>query len=143
MCGLSLALADLAVQHTLSTEFVRATVEARLGSTIQAKLGGGTLFTAAYVARHTARVRGVLTALTKPISLPALCKAHGEAATLVYKDFDRSMNQSIYRSIFLSVDLSVYLSLSACMSTYPSIHPYTHPCIHLYTHLNADVYMHI
>lgn len=72
------------MQHTLSTDFVKNVVEARLGSLIHARLSGGTLFTPAYVARHTARVRGVMSALTRPVSLPAVAKAHGFSEGLFY-----------------------------------------------------------
>jgi len=77
-------LGDLAIQHNLSTEFVQRLVEARLGVVIEAKLSGGTLYTAAYVSRHTARVRGVLSALTRPVSLPQLIRTYGFNETLFH-----------------------------------------------------------
>jgi hypothetical protein len=46
-------------------------------TTVDAKLSGHTLYTSAYTDRHAARVRGVLSALTKPASLPQLVREHG------------------------------------------------------------------
>lgn len=84
-CG-KLTLAELAVAHTLSTDFVRGVVEGRLGAIIDAKMSGSTLFTAAYVCRHTARVRGVLSAVTRPASLPGLLKRHALDESLFFED---------------------------------------------------------
>ena len=42
--------------------------------TLQAKMSGGSLYTSTYVTRHNARVRGVLSALTKPAALSQLIK---------------------------------------------------------------------
>jgi len=72
-----LSIGELAVQHTLTSEFLLRLVEPRLGSAIDATLSGGALYTAAYVARHTARVRGVLSGVTRPVSLPQLVREHG------------------------------------------------------------------
>jgi len=80
-----LTLAEIAVAHALSTDFVTSVVESRIGALIHAKLSGGSLFTASYVARHLARVRGVLSALHGPASLPALLKAHGFNEALFYE----------------------------------------------------------
>ena len=72
-----LMIGELAVKHTLTTEFLLRLVEPRLGTVIQAKLSSGSLYTSAYVARHAAKVRGVLTAVTRPVSLPQLIKDYG------------------------------------------------------------------
>ena len=68
-------IGDLAVQHTLTSEFVTRLVEPRLGASIHAKLSGGSLYTSTYVTRHNARIRGVMSALTKPAALPQLVRS--------------------------------------------------------------------
>ena len=77
-------LAELAVQHTLPTDFVQKLIEPRLGTVVQAKLAAGVLYTSAYVARHAARVRGALCAVLRPISLSQLIRDHGFNETLFY-----------------------------------------------------------
>jgi hypothetical protein len=69
-------LAELAVLHTLPTEFVTKLIEPRLGTLVHAKLAGGVLYTSAYVARHMARVRGALAAVLRPTSLSQLIRDH-------------------------------------------------------------------
>lgn len=71
-----LTIGDLAVQHTLTSEFITRLVEPRLGLTIDAQMSGGSLYTAAYVTRHNARVRGLLSAITSPASLPQLVREY-------------------------------------------------------------------
>ena len=80
-----ITVGELAVQHNLTADFVAKLVEARLGALIHAKLSGGTLYTAAYFARHTARVRGVLSALSGPASLPQLLREHAFVESLFYE----------------------------------------------------------
>jgi len=81
-------LGDLAMQYSLTTDFVRALVEPRLGTAVQAKLSGSTLYTSSYVARHGARVRGVLSAVLRPASLPQLVREHGFNENLFHECLD-------------------------------------------------------
>ena len=69
-------IGDLAMQYNFSSEFMSKLVEPRLGTLIHAKLSGNALYTSAYTDRHAARVRGVLSALTRPASLPQLVREH-------------------------------------------------------------------
>ena len=78
-------LAELAVHYTLPTSFMAKIIEARLGSIVQAKLAAGVLYTSAYVSRHSARVRGVLSALLRPTSLAQLVREHGFNESLFYE----------------------------------------------------------
>ena len=52
---------------------------------VQAKLAAGVLYTSAYVARHSARVRGALTAVLRPTSLASLIREHGFNETLFHE----------------------------------------------------------
>ena len=81
-------LAELAVQYTLPTEYVAKFIEPRIGTIIQAKLAAGVLYTAAYVARHSARVRGVLCAVLRPTSLASLIREHAFTESLFYECVD-------------------------------------------------------
>ncbi len=83
-----LTLGDLAVQHNLTTDFVRKLVEPRIGGAIRAQLTGGTLYTPAYVERHAARVRGVMCAVLRPVSLPQIVRDHGFNESLFYEALD-------------------------------------------------------
>ena len=64
-------------RYSLTTDFVTRLVEPRLGTVVDAKLSGSTLYTTGYVARHGARVRGVLSAVLRPAALPQLIREHG------------------------------------------------------------------
>ena len=88
-----LTIGDLAVEYTLSADFIRDAVKARLGSIIDATLSGGALFTASYVTRHNARVRGVMNAATSPLSIPAIIRAHGFNEALFHEAL-RELNES-------------------------------------------------
>ena len=83
-----LMLGDLAMQHRLSTDFVMRLLEPRLGSIVQAKLSNNTLYTTGHVARHAARVRGVMAAILRPCSHVSLIKAHGFDEALFYECID-------------------------------------------------------
>lgn len=63
-------------RYSLTTDFVTRLVEPRLGAVVDAKLSGSTLYTTGYVARHGARVRGVLSAALRPAALPQLIREH-------------------------------------------------------------------
>lgn len=77
-------IGDLAMQYNFSSEFMSKLVEPRLGTLIHAKLSGNALYTSAYTDRHAARVRGVLSALTRPASLPQLVREHAFSEALFH-----------------------------------------------------------
>ena len=83
-----ITLAELAVQHTLPTDFMQKLIEPRLGTVVQAKLAAGVLYTTAYVARHAARVRGTLAAVLRPTSLAQLLRERGFNEALFYENVD-------------------------------------------------------
>ncbi|CAB4010178.1 E3 UFM1- ligase 1, partial [Paramuricea clavata] len=69
------SIGELAKTFGFTTDFMLETIEDRLGSIIHGKLDRlerGVLFTDAFIARHTARIRGVLSAITRPTSLSNL-----------------------------------------------------------------------
>ena len=83
-----LTLGELAIQYTLTTDFIRGLVEPRLGTAVHAKLSGNTLYTNAHVRRHAARVRGVLSGLLRPCSLAQLIRDHDFNEMLFYEYVD-------------------------------------------------------
>lgn len=69
------SVGELANTFGFTTDFMLETIEDRLGSLIHGKLDRlerGVLYTDAFIARHTARIRGVLSAVTRPTSLSNL-----------------------------------------------------------------------
>ncbi|XP_028393266.1 E3 UFM1-protein ligase 1 homolog [Dendronephthya gigantea] len=69
------SIGELAKTFGFTTDFMLETIEDRLGSIIHGKLDRlerGVLFTDAFIARHTSRIRGVLSAITRPTSLSSL-----------------------------------------------------------------------
>ncbi|CAN0853952.1 E3 UFM1-protein ligase 1 homolog [Linum grandiflorum] len=67
-----IALAELAAQLNVGTEFVSSMLEARLGTLVKGRLEGGQLYTPAYVTRVSAMVRGAARAITVPTNLSLL-----------------------------------------------------------------------
>lgn len=72
-----LSLADLAVSYALSSELLRSTITARLGTAIAGQLEGGLLYTPAYVRNIKAQLRGALRGTAAPVGLPSLLKELG------------------------------------------------------------------
>jgi hypothetical protein len=58
-------ISDMAKRFGLTSEFIQQVVEKRLGKIIQGKLENDTIYTDAFVERHTAKIRGIFTALTR------------------------------------------------------------------------------
>ncbi|KAK3742853.1 hypothetical protein QZH41_015373, partial [Actinostola sp. cb2023] len=80
-------IAELSKSFTLPTDYVLEVVESRLGSIIHGQLDQmdrNVLFTHAFVARQTARIRGVLTAITRPTQLSSLIGQYGFQEKLFY-----------------------------------------------------------
>lgn len=77
--------AGLCKQFNLPSEFLMPHLSARMGSIILGTLdsGVGRMFTEAYVARQTARIRGVFRAITKPVSTNAVAQQHSFQPQLV------------------------------------------------------------
>uniref|UniRef100_A0A2P2K1N6 Uncharacterized protein MANES_04G029200 n=1 Tax=Rhizophora mucronata TaxID=61149 RepID=A0A2P2K1N6_RHIMU len=70
-CG-QIAVAELAAQFNVGSEFVKSMLEARLGTLVKGRLEGGQLYTPAYVARVSAMVRGGARGITVPTNLATL-----------------------------------------------------------------------
>ncbi|XP_076035805.1 UFM1 specific ligase 1 [Oratosquilla oratoria] len=73
-------IGDIAKAYDLPGDFVLEAVVDRLGTIIhgqQDDYDPRTIFTNAYVARHRARVRGVLSAVTRPIPVSTIISQHG------------------------------------------------------------------
>ena len=75
-------------------------VEPRLGTLIHAKLSGNALYTSAYTDRHAARVRGVLSALTRPASLPQVC--HTRLAPQMSRQGPRQVGSATHTGLLLT-----------------------------------------
>ncbi|CAG0897590.1 unnamed protein product [Cyprideis torosa] len=87
-----ISLSDVARVHDLPPEFVQKQVERRLGSLIQAQQDSSDprlLFTEAFVSRVRARVRGVLSAVTQPVSCSTIIQNHGIPERLFYSIADQ------------------------------------------------------
>ncbi|KDP44170.1 hypothetical protein JCGZ_05637 [Jatropha curcas] len=67
-----IALAEIAAQLNVGSEFVASMLEARLGRLVKGRLEGGQLYTPAYVARVSAMVRGAARGITVPTNLSVL-----------------------------------------------------------------------
>jgi len=73
-------VADLAKTFNLPNDFVLSIIEDHLGVTIHGQLDSinkDVLFTAAFIARNRARIRGIFTAITKPTQLIQLVAQYG------------------------------------------------------------------
>tara|TARA_B100000524_G_scaffold345873_1_gene245159 strand:+ start:36 stop:2066 length:2031 start_codon:yes stop_codon:yes gene_type:complete len=67
-------IGELAMIHRFTSDFLAKLVGAHLGSAIKARLTAGSLYTQGHVRRHTAHVRGVMSAVTRPSSLSQLIR---------------------------------------------------------------------
>ncbi|KAF0691785.1 Aste57867_17056 [Aphanomyces stellatus] len=72
-----MTIGELAQQYGFSVDFMRAVVDARLGTSLKAHVHGSVLFTEAYVARQVAQIRGVFSAITRPTFLPEIVASTG------------------------------------------------------------------
>ncbi|XP_057308369.1 E3 UFM1-protein ligase 1 homolog isoform X1 [Hydractinia symbiolongicarpus] len=74
------AIADLAKTFNLPIEFLLSLIETRLGTQIHGQLdpiNRDVLFTAAFIARNIARIRGIFSAITKPTQVIQLVAQYG------------------------------------------------------------------
>ncbi|CAL1410548.1 unnamed protein product [Linum trigynum] len=94
-----IALAELAAQLNVGSEFVASMVEARLGTLVKGRLEGGQLYTPAYVARVSAMVRGAARAITVPTNLSLLWSN----LQLLLHEMDGASGVAIESSFFQSM----------------------------------------
>ncbi len=55
----------MARRFNLAGELIAKIVQQRIGTTVKGKIDGDTIYTDAFIARESARARGVLSAITK------------------------------------------------------------------------------
>ena len=68
-----LALSDMANRYNFTSEFMARQMRQRLGTVIDGTMEqGGVLYTAAYMERHLAKMRGIFSAVTSPGSIAEL-----------------------------------------------------------------------
>eukprot|EP00794_Sanderia_malayensis_P000235 gene235-852_t len=75
-----LTIGELSKTFNLPSEFLLSIIEPRLGSQIKGQLESlnrGTLFTESFVARNVAKIRGVLSAITRPTQIAFLVSQYG------------------------------------------------------------------
>ncbi|CAI0451914.1 unnamed protein product [Linum tenue] len=94
-----IALAELAAQLNVGSEFVASMVESRLGTLVKGRLEGGQLYTPAYVARVSAMVRGAARAITVPTNLSLLWSN----LQLLLHEMDGASGVAIESSFFQSM----------------------------------------
>ncbi|OQS07839.1 hypothetical protein THRCLA_00167 [Thraustotheca clavata] len=70
-------MGDLALQYGFTVEFMASVVASRLGSIIKAEIKSNTLYTQSFVARQGARIRGIFSAITRPVALPEIVAISG------------------------------------------------------------------
>lgn len=61
-------VSDLTIKFSLSIEFLKELIESRLETMINAKIQGNKLYTSSYFDREKCKIRGIFTAVTRPIA---------------------------------------------------------------------------
>nr|XP_002122241.1 E3 UFM1-protein ligase 1 [Ciona intestinalis] len=82
-----LTIAELSKQYDVPGDFLIPELISRIGKQIDGKLdeiNRNAIFTEAYIAKHKARIRGVLSAVTRPIQLYPLSHDHGLSMQLLF-----------------------------------------------------------
>ncbi|CAL4111274.1 unnamed protein product, partial [Meganyctiphanes norvegica] len=85
-------IADLAQHYELPGDFMLEVIVARLGIIIQGQqddYDSRTIFTDAFVARHRARVRGALSAITRPTPVSGIIQQYGFKERLFFSMVDK------------------------------------------------------
>ncbi|ETL87824.1 hypothetical protein, variant [Phytophthora nicotianae] len=70
-------IGDLAQQFGFAVDYMRDVVRTRLGSILKARERDNVLYTDSYVAAQKARLRGVFTAVTRPVFVPDILRSFG------------------------------------------------------------------
>lgn len=109
------SITHLVKHYDLPEEFLSEIVVRRLGTVIQGQLDSNdssVLFTEAFVARHRAHVRGVLSGITRPTQVVSLLSQHGFQETLFFSVAEKLIemgripgiltgNQQVHRSVYI------------------------------------------
>ncbi|XP_072532755.1 E3 UFM1-protein ligase 1 isoform X2 [Salminus brasiliensis] len=87
--------AELCKTYDLPGEFLTQELCGRVGRVIDGQVdefNRGVIFTQAFIRRHTARIRGVFSALTRPTAVSALVSAFGFHENLLYSVLEELVN---------------------------------------------------
>ncbi|XP_068237090.1 E3 UFM1-protein ligase 1 [Palaemon carinicauda] len=105
----------LVKHYDLPEEFISEIVVRRLGTIIQGQMDSqdtSVIYTEAFVTRHRAHVRGVLSAITRPTQVASLLSQHGFQETLFFSVAEKLIetgripgiltgNQQVHRAIYI------------------------------------------
>ncbi|XP_053566532.1 E3 UFM1-protein ligase 1 [Bombina bombina] len=88
-------ISELCKAYDLPGDFITESLALRIDTIIQGKIDQsdrGVIYTEAFVARHRARIRGLFTAITKPIPISTLISHHGFQEHLLYSLLEELFN---------------------------------------------------
>ncbi|XP_070550481.1 E3 UFM1-protein ligase 1-like [Ptychodera flava] len=89
-------IGELTKQYGLPGDFITEVIEDRLGTIIQGQMDQydrGVIFTEAFVARHTAQIRGVFSAITRPTQVINILNQYKFQEKLFYTVVEDLVNQ--------------------------------------------------
>ncbi|XP_066533559.1 E3 UFM1-protein ligase 1 [Hoplias malabaricus] len=88
-------IAELCKIYDLPGDFLTEELCGRVGRVIDGQVdefNRGVIFTQSFISRHTARIRGLFSALTRPTAVSALVSAHGLQENLLYSVLEELVN---------------------------------------------------
>ncbi|KAG8444751.1 hypothetical protein GDO86_009792 [Hymenochirus boettgeri] len=88
-------ISELCKTYDLPGDFLIESLKLRLGKIIQGKIdesNGGVIYTEAFVSRHRARIRGLFTAITRPVPVITLISQFGFQEHLLYSLLEELVN---------------------------------------------------
>ncbi|XP_065649420.1 E3 UFM1-protein ligase 1 homolog isoform X2 [Hydra vulgaris] len=89
------AIADIATSFNLSADFLLSVIETKLGTIIRGSLdpiNRDVLFTSAFIARNIAKIRGIFSAVTRPVHVIQLIAQYGLPEKFFYSVLETLMN---------------------------------------------------
>lgn len=90
-----ISIAELCKSYDLPGDFLTEELSKRLGKLIQGEMdqyNRGVIFTPAFVARHKARIRGLFSAITRPVPVSSMIGAFGFQEHLLYSVLEELVN---------------------------------------------------
>ncbi|KAM6915341.1 E3 UFM1-protein ligase 1 [Xenentodon cancila] len=90
-----ISIAELCKSYDLPGDFLTEELSKRLGKLIQGEIdqyNSGVIFTPAFVARHKARIRGLFSAITRPMPVSSIIGAFGFQEHLLYSVLEELVN---------------------------------------------------
>lgn len=92
----SIAIVSLAQKFSLPADFMRTTIEQRLGtSLINGYIEDGQLYTESFLQLHTSRTRGIFRGLTKPTTLRSIIQRFGLMENRVFKEVSNMIKDGV------------------------------------------------